>query len=148
MLWFVNVCDIGSLKNERICPEGSYGLFLTCGEKKMGSVTQICSELLWSLLIKHNVCFFTHITSYILEQLSVVSNAVNESILAPLSKQPESFRSAREIGCPTTSRQWLSLAILSLACPDIADDRRLNSNTSKSQRHTSRLKQYKAHCYS
>jgi hypothetical protein len=78
---------------------------------------------------EHKVCLFTLITLYTLEQLSVVSTTANESILASLSKQTESFHSPRGIGRPTTSHRWLGLAILSLACPDLAAHRRLNSNT-------------------
>ncbi len=52
--------------------------------------------------------------TYILEQPSVVSTATNESILAPLLKQTESFHSLLEIGCPTTFQgdglAWLCLA--------------------------------------
>jgi hypothetical protein len=94
-----------------------------------------------------NTKLFTHITSYILEKISVVSTAANESILAPLSKQMESFRSPHEIGRPMTSHQRLGLAILSLACLDLASDHRLNSNTYKPHRYASRLKQYKAQRY-
>jgi hypothetical protein len=35
---------------------------------------------------QHKVRFFTYITSYILEQPSIISTAAIESILAPLSK--------------------------------------------------------------
>jgi hypothetical protein len=94
-----------------------------------------------------NKKFFTHITSYILEKISVVSTATNESILAPLSKQTESFRSPHEIGCPMTSHRRPGLAILSLACLDLAADHRLNSNTYKLHRYASWLKQYKAQHY-
>ncbi len=103
--------------------------------------------LLWSLLFKHKINFFTHVISYIHEQLSVVSTASNVSILAPFSKQTESSHSPREIGRPTTSHWWLSLAILGLACPDLAADCRLNSNTYKSYRYASWLQQYKAQHY-
>ncbi len=34
-----SVRDSADLKNKRICTDGSYGLFLTCREKKIGSVT-------------------------------------------------------------------------------------------------------------
>jgi hypothetical protein len=44
-----------------------------------------------------------HIILYILEQPNVDSTATNEPVLAPLSKQTESFHSPREIGLPTTS---------------------------------------------
>jgi flagellum-specific peptidoglycan hydrolase FlgJ len=40
---------------------------------------------------QHKVRSFTHNTSYILEQPSVVSTTAIKSILAPLSKQTESF---------------------------------------------------------
>jgi hypothetical protein len=78
---------------------------------------------------------------YILEQPSIVSTATNESILSPLSKQIESFHSPREVGRPTTSLRWLGLVIVSLACPDLAADQRTISNTYKSYRYTSLLKQ-------
>ncbi len=38
--------------------------------------------------------------------------------------------------------QWIDLAILSLACPVLASDQSFNSNTYKSHRYTSWLKQY------
>ncbi len=90
---------------------------------------------------QHKVCFFTHITSYSLEQPSIVSTAVNESILSPLSKQSESFthhvrQDARQL--PTDGLAWLSLT-----CPDLGADHRLKSHTYKSHRYASRLKQYK-----
>jgi hypothetical protein len=91
---------------------------------------------------QHKVRFFTHFTSYILEQLSVVSTTANESILASFSKQTKSSHSPCEIGHPTTSHQWLGLAILGLVCPDLAADSHLDSNTYKSQRYALRLKQY------
>jgi hypothetical protein len=82
------------------------------------------------------VCFFTRITyTYILEQLSLGSIEANESIFAPLSKRTESFHSSCGIGCLTTSRQWLGLAISRLACPDLAADCCPNSNTCKSHRY-------------
>jgi hypothetical protein len=61
--------------------------------------------------------FFTRITSYILEQLSIVSTAANESIPSPLSKQTESSHWPREIGRPKTSHWWLGLAIFKLGLP-------------------------------
>jgi hypothetical protein len=54
---------------------------------------------------EHEICSFTHITSYILEWPGVGSTAVNESILAPFSKQTESFHSPRGIEHLTASYQ-------------------------------------------
>ncbi len=53
---------------------------------------------------------------YILEQPSIVSTAANESILAPFSKQTESFHSPHEIEHLTTfhadSLAWLAQILL------------------------------------
>ncbi len=66
--------------------------------KKMGSVTYILTIVMTVMvLINHKVHFFTHITEHIVKQLSVVSTPVNESILAPFSKQTKSSHSPREI---------------------------------------------------
>jgi hypothetical protein len=51
------------------------------------------------------------------------------------------------MGCLTASHQWLGLAVFSLACPDLAAGPRPNSNTYKSHRYASWLKQYKAQHY-
>jgi hypothetical protein len=75
------------------------------------------SQLLLSLLIKHKVRFFKHITSFMLEQLSIVSTAANESILAPLSKQTEPSHSPHEIGHLPASHWWLGLAIFKFGLP-------------------------------
>jgi hypothetical protein len=61
--------------------------------------------------------------------------------------QTKSFHSPHETGRPTTSHLWLGLAILSLACPDLAADHPPNSNTYKPQTNASRLKQDKAQRY-
>ncbi len=110
------VCDGVDLKNKGICPDRSYGFLLNLRIKKWGQL-HIYIQLLCSLFIKHKVRFYTHITSYKLEQLIIVSTAANESILSPLSKQSESSYSPHEIGCPMTSHQWLGLAILKLGLP-------------------------------
>ncbi len=75
------------------------------------------------------------------------STIANESILAPFSKQTESFHAPRGIGLLTASHQWLGLAIFSLACPDLAADCHQNSNTYKSHRYALWLQQYKAQFY-
>ncbi len=114
----------------------------------MGSVTHTYSWLLWALLINTRfVSSHTLLLLYIIEQLSVGSTAANDSILAPFSKQTESFHSPCGIGCLRASHQWLGLAISSLACPDLAADHRPNSKTYKSHRYASRVKQYKAQSY-
>jgi hypothetical protein len=61
--------------------------------------------------------------------------------------QTRSFPSPRGIGRLTASHQWLGLAVFSLACPDLAADRHPNSNTFKSHRYTSQLKQCKVQWY-
>jgi hypothetical protein len=68
----------------------------------MRSVTHVLT-IVMIVTQKHKVRFFTHITSFMLEQISVVSTAANESILAPLSKQTEPSHSPREIRHLTTS---------------------------------------------
>jgi hypothetical protein len=92
-------------------------------EKKLGK-THICSQLLLLLPINQKVCLFTHITSYILEQPNVVSNAANESILAPLSKQTESSHSPSETGRLTLMawlgyffQSWLAQILLLITAP-------------------------------
>jgi hypothetical protein len=68
---------------------------------------------------------------------------VNESILAPFSKQTESFHSPR-LG--RTLRSFPSvpwLGCFSLSCPDLAADRHPDSNTYKSHWYTSRQRQYR-----
>jgi hypothetical protein len=129
-------------------PRGVLCFIFNLRIKENGSITQIHWWLLWSFLLNHEICFFTHITSYILAQLSVVSTTANESILAPFSKQTESSHSPREIGRPTTSHWWLGLAILGFACPDLAADRCPNLNTYKSHRFEWQVKQHKGQCYS
>jgi hypothetical protein len=106
------VRDGAVLKNKHIFPEGAYGLFLICGYK-MGSVTH--TYILMAVIIityNHKICSFTHIASYILEELGVGSTTVNESIPAPFSKQTESFHLARGLGRLTASHQWLGLAVI------------------------------------
>jgi hypothetical protein len=56
-------------------------------------------------------------------QLSVVSTAANESILALLSKQTESLYPPCDMRClDCFPRQWLGLAIFSSACLNLAAD--------------------------
>ncbi len=97
--------------------------------------------------------FYTHI----LERLGIVSTAVNESILAPLSKPTGFSYSPRDSGpLDCFPHWWLGLAILSLACPDLAADQSPNSRTYKLHRYASQLKEHKtqhsncthAHCCS
>ncbi len=91
--------------------------------------------------------YTTHITSYILwapEHCQHHSkwvhpwSSVKADLVFPLTTW---YRS------PTTSHRWLGLAILSLACPNLAVDFHLNSNTYESHRYASRLKQHEAQCY-
>ncbi len=64
-----------------------------------------------------------HSVTIILERMGIVSTAANESILAPLSKQTESFYSPHDRRCLDYFLYWwLGLAISSLACPDLAAD--------------------------
>jgi hypothetical protein len=58
----------------------------------------------------HKNCFFTHITLYILELLSVGSTTANESILAPFSKQTESLH----LSCERMPNSFPSMAWLGL----------------------------------
>ncbi len=66
----------------------------------MGSVTHILMNCYDNNVANTKVLFSTHIASYILEQLSVVSTAANESILASLTKQTESSPSSQCDGMP------------------------------------------------
>jgi hypothetical protein len=83
----------------------------------MGSVTHILMNCYDNNVANTKVLFSTHIASNILEQLSVVSIAANESIRASLSKQTESSCSSYEMGHLTTSYWWLGLAIFKLGLP-------------------------------
>ncbi len=88
------VCDSASLKNKRICPDGSYALFWTCG---LHNCTVNYNNYVWKLshLIDNS-------NLYIIERLSVVSTSVNEPKLALLSKQTDSFylpRDMRRLDC-------------------------------------------------
>jgi hypothetical protein len=105
----------------------------------MESVTHALMNHYSRSLLNTKFSVSEHIILNILERSSVVST---QSVLASLSKQIESVHSPREIVHPITSHQWLGLAF-----PDLAPDQSLNSNTYKSHRYTSRLKQYKAQCY-
>jgi hypothetical protein len=148
MMWYANVRGGADLKNKHICPEGSYGLFLTCG-KKMGSViytyTHNCYDhyssctkftSLHILLHTWEAKRCQHCSEWVHPCSSLKADWVFS--LTTWDRTPNNF--------PTMA--FCSLAILSLACPDITADRCLNSNTYKSQRYTSRLKQWKAQCYS
>ncbi len=61
---------------------------------------------------------------YILEHLSIVGTAVNESIIASVPKQTDyiCFSHVTKDTSKGFPHQWLSLAILRLACLDLAID--------------------------
>ncbi len=84
-------------------------------------------KLLYRYLLNTKSASLKHIIKYILEQPNVVSIAANESILAPLSKQTMWDRMPYNFPAMTYS----SLAILSLACPNLAALQSLNSNIIK-----------------
>ncbi len=91
----------------------------------------------------HIIIRFYNSCTYILERLGFVSTAANESILAPFSKQTESFRSQcdmRLLDCFPC--RWLGLAIFSLACQILLLIKGPNPITYKSHRYTSHLKQH------
>jgi hypothetical protein len=81
----------------------------------MGSVTRIHNHDCYIVTYKLRIRSFTHIASYILELLGVGSTAAYASILAPFSKQTESFPSPHEIGRFTASHWWLCLAVFFIA---------------------------------
>ncbi len=113
----------------------------------MGSVTHTHTHDCYERYLSTQGLFLHTHYFYIIEQLSVGSTVANDSILAPFSKQTESFHSPCGIGCLRASHQWLGLAISSLACPDLAADHHPNSKTYKSHRYASRVKQYNAQSY-
>jgi hypothetical protein len=86
-----------------------------------------------------------HAILYILQQPSVISTAANDC---------SSLKVDWIFSLTTWDRtpnniplRWLDLAIFCLTCPDLAADQSLHSNTYKSHRYTSWIKQYKAQCY-
>jgi hypothetical protein len=62
----VLIRDGAVLKNKCISPEGSDGLFLTCGQKERVSYMHTYSTVI-IVTHKHKTCYFTHIVSYIPE---------------------------------------------------------------------------------
>jgi hypothetical protein len=78
------VSEGADLKNKRTCPDGSYGLFLPA-DKKLNQLHTHSRSSYW-LLVKHKVRPFKahYFIRTVLKQPSVLSTAMNESIIAPL----------------------------------------------------------------
>jgi hypothetical protein len=83
--------------------------------------------------------------TYLSDQALSALQRMSPSLLLTQSRlnHPNHYVSLGRLNCFT--RQWLGLAIFSLACPDLAADKKNQiSNTYKSQRYTSKLIQHKA----
>jgi hypothetical protein len=127
------------LKNKCLYPDGSCGLFLPY-RKKIGSVTHIHTQLLWSLLFSSRFVLLTYcfIHTWVARRWQHRSEWVHPC-----------FFLKEEWGLSLTTwdrmlisfKSVVSLGRFSMAWLDLAADRHPNSNASKSHRYTSWPKQ-------
>jgi hypothetical protein len=142
--WATTFCDGADLKNKHICPDRSYGLFLTC-EKKMRSDIHILTIV---MIVTHQPKSLFLYTYYFIHTWAAKHCQHRREWVHPCSSLKADWVFPLTMWDRPPNNfllmAWLGYFSTILACPDLAADHCHNSNTYKSHRYTTRLKQYKA----